>query len=66
MRRSFRVGRDVRRVEPDRVPGEHVDMDPLSMVILAICSLACLQVAAYNLRGTERRHRVQPGPRQRR
>lgn len=41
-------------------------MDPLSMVVLAICSLACLQVAAYNLRGTERRHRVQPGPRHRR
>jgi Tfp pilus assembly protein PilV len=32
-------------------------MDPLSMVILAIGSLACLQLAAMNLRGEERRPR---------
>jgi hypothetical protein len=30
-------------------------MDPLGMVILAIGSLACLQLAALNLRGATRR-----------
>jgi hypothetical protein len=33
-------------------------MDPLSMVILAIGSLVFLELAAANLRGTERPHRA--------
>jgi hypothetical protein len=34
---------------------EHLAMDALSMVIIAIGSLACLELAAHHLRGEERR-----------
>ena len=33
------------------------DMDAIGMVILAIGSLACLELAAFNLRGESRRPR---------
>jgi lysylphosphatidylglycerol synthetase-like protein (DUF2156 family) len=33
------------------------DMDAIGMVILAIGSLACLELAAFNLRGEARRPR---------
>jgi hypothetical protein len=40
------------------VAGEqHPDMDTLSMVLVAIGSLALLELAAANLRGDERRPR---------
>jgi len=45
---------------------EHSVMDPLSMIILAIGSLACLELAAFNLRGDERRRRIQRSARPRR
>jgi hypothetical protein len=40
-------------------------MDTVGMVILAISALALLEVAAANLRGEERHHRVRrtPAPR---
>jgi len=41
-----------------RMPG----MDTVSMVILAISALALLEVAAANLRGEERVHRVRRTP----
>jgi hypothetical protein len=41
-------------VRARRMPG----MDPVSMVILAISAFALLEVAAANLRGEERHHRV--------
>ena len=41
-------------------------MDALAMVILAIGSLICLEVAAANLRGDARRHRTGRAARQRR
>jgi hypothetical protein len=41
-------------------------MDALSMVILAIGSLVCLEVAAANLRGDARRQRRPRPSRQRR
>jgi hypothetical protein len=41
-------------------------MDALSMVILAIGSLVCLEVAAANLRGAPRRGRTARPSRQRR
>jgi Tfp pilus assembly protein PilV len=37
-------------------------MDTVSMVILAISALALLEVAAANLRGEERVHRVRRTP----
>ena len=37
-------------------------MDTVSMVILAISALALLEVAAANLRGEERHHRVRRTP----
>jgi hypothetical protein len=33
-------------------------MDSVGMVLIAICALALLEVAAANLRGEERHHRV--------
>jgi hypothetical protein len=51
-----------RAIRPRRsMPG----MDTVSMVILAISALALLEVAAANLRGEERHHRVRrtPAPR---
>jgi hypothetical protein len=53
---QFRAARPGRRM-----PG----MDTVSMVILAISALALLEVAAANLRGEERHHRVRrtPAPR---
>jgi lysylphosphatidylglycerol synthetase-like protein (DUF2156 family) len=41
-------------------------MDAIGMVILAIGSLACLEVAAFNLRGDARRPRRASGTRARR
>jgi hypothetical protein len=38
-------------------------MDPIGMVILAIGSLACLELAAVNLRGEARRPRADRAPR---
>ena len=32
-------------------------MDPIALLVVAVGSLACLQVAAFNLRGTERPER---------
>ena len=42
----------------DRPRGHHDGMDPIGMVILAIGSLACLELAAVNLRGDARRERA--------
>jgi hypothetical protein len=47
-------------------PNEHQGMDALSMVILAIGSLACLELAAHHLRGEERRRRSARSSRARR
>lgn len=44
----------------------HPGMDPLSMVILAIGTLACLELAAANLRGDARRRRPTRATRARR
>jgi hypothetical protein len=46
---------DVRRMATSNRPSEYHAMDALSMVILAIGSLACLELAAHHLRGEERR-----------
>ena len=46
---------DVRRMATANHRIEYHAMDALSMVILAIGSLACLELAAYHLRGEERR-----------
>ncbi len=52
-----------RVADPGRsMPG----MDTVSMVILAISALALLEVAAANLRGEERHHRVRRAPAPRR
>lgn len=42
---------------PLPVSAHHPGMDPIGMVILAIGSLACLELAAMNLRGDVRRAR---------
>jgi hypothetical protein len=53
----FRAG-----VRANRMQG----MDTVGMVILAISALALLEVAAANLRGEERHHRVRRTPATRR
>lgn len=40
-----------------RGPAHDAPMDPVGMLLLAIGSLACLEVAALNLRGEARRPR---------
>ena len=40
-----------------RGPAHDAPMDPVGMLLLAIGSLACLEVAAHNLRGEARRPR---------
>jgi hypothetical protein len=50
----FRSGERTRTMAP---------MDALAMVVLAISALALLEVAAANLRGEERHHRVRRSPR---
>ncbi len=37
-------------------------MDPVGMILLALGSLACLEVAALNLRGDARRSSRRPTP----
>lgn len=39
-------------------------MDPAALLVVAVGSLACLQVAAFNLRGTERPERSGRLPRE--
>ena len=45
------------------IVADHPHMDTVGMVLLAIGSLACLEVAALNLRGETRRPRRTAAPR---
>ena len=66
LRHEAHPGHDFRPVSMPRADPEDTDMDALSMVILAIGSLVCLEVAAANLRGTARRQRTGRAARPRR
>jgi hypothetical protein len=57
---------DVRRMATTNRRREYHAMDALSMVILAIGSLACLELAAHHLRGEERRRHTARSSRARR